>query len=139
MPLLPARIIHIGIARPVDAVYAYASDPANLGFWASGLASGLTRQSGDDGDEWIGDGGSIGKVRVRFAPPNAFGILDHTVTMENGLTVENPLRVVANGDGTEVMFTLLQRPDLDEAGFEADAAHVMKDLETLKAILEARK
>ena len=86
-----------------------------------------------------GDGGPIGLVRVRFSPDNPFGILDHTVTMENGLVVENPLRVVANGDGAEIMFTLLQRPDLNDAAFEADAAHVLKDLGTLKNLLEERK
>lgn len=135
MTTLPARIIHIGIERSVDEVYAYASDPRNMQHWASGLASGLIQ----NGEEWIGDGGPIGKITVRFSPENSYGILDHTVSMENGLVVENPLRVVANGDGTEIMFTLLKRPDLDDAGFEADAAHVLKDLGTLKSILENGK
>lgn len=134
MSILPARIIHIGIDRPWREVYAFAADPENMQHWASGLASGLTRE----GDDWIGDGGPIGKVRVRFAPGNHYGILDHTVTMENGLVVDNPLRVMANGDGAEVMFTLLKRQDLDDAGFEADAAHVLKDLQALKALLEKK-
>ncbi|CDN54276.1 Polyketide cyclase / dehydrase and lipid transport [Neorhizobium galegae bv. officinalis bv. officinalis str. HAMBI 1141] len=135
MTTLPARIIHIGIERPWQHVYAFASQPENMPLWASGLAAGLTR----DGDHWIGDGGPVGLVRVRFSPDNPFGILDHTVTMENGLVVENPLRVVANGDGAEIMFTLLQRPDLDDSAFEADAAHVRKDLRALKNLLEERK
>jgi hypothetical protein len=130
--ILAARIIHISIERPWNDVYAFASKPENMKHWASGLSSGLTR----DGEDWVGDGGPLGKVRVRFAPENPFGILDHKVIMPNGLTVENPLRVVANADGAEVMFTLLKRPDLDEAGFEADAAHVLKDLSALKAVLE---
>jgi hypothetical protein len=135
MTTLPARIIHVGIEKPWRQVYAFASRPENMPLWASGLASGLTR----DGDDWIGDGGPVGLVRVRFTNDNPFGILDHTVTMENGLVVENPLRVVANGDGAEIMFTLLQRPDLNDAAFEADAAHVRKDLSALKHLLEAKK
>lgn len=134
MTTLPARIIHIGIEKPWQEVYAFAADPHNMPLWASGLASGLTR----DGDDWIGDGGPVGKVRVRFTPENPFGLLDHTVMMENGLVVENPLRVVRNGDGAELMFTLLQRPDLDDKAFEADAAHVLKDLQTLKDLLERK-
>ncbi len=66
-------------------------------------------------------------------------MIDHTVRMGNGLEVENPLRVVRNGDGAEVMFTLFRRPDQDDAAFEADAAHVRKDLETLKALMEGRR
>jgi len=135
MTTQPARIIHTSIDRPWQEVYAFAADPENLQHWASGLANGLTR----DGDEWIGDGGPIGKVRVRFAPENDFGIIDHMVTMENGLVVENPIRVLANGDGAEITFFLLKRPDMDDAAFDADAAHILKDLTTLKNILESRK
>jgi hypothetical protein len=132
MTPMSARIVHIGINRNWKEIYAFASRPENMPAWASGLASGLDRE----GDDWIGDGGPIGKVRVRFAPANDFGVMDHTVTMENGLVVENALRVIPNGDGAEVMFALLKRPDMDEAGFEADAAHVRKDLETLKRLME---
>jgi hypothetical protein len=73
---------------------------------------------------------------VRFAPENPFGVMDHTVTLPDGTVVENALRVVPNGDGTEIMFTLLRQPGTDDQAFEADAAHIRKDLESLKAILE---
>lgn len=132
MTLLPARIVHIGIDRDWRDVYAFAFRPENMPAWASGLASGLAQ----DGADWVADGGPIGEVRVRFAPQNPFGVIDHTVTMENGLVVENALRVTPNGDGAEVTFILLKRPDMDDAAFEADAAHVRKDLQTLKALME---
>lgn len=132
MSVLPARIIHIGIDRDWRDVYAFASRPEYMPAWASGLASGLRR----DVDDWIADGGPVGEVRVRFAPSNPFGVIDHTVTMATGQVVENALRVTPNGDGAEVAFTLLKRPDMDEAAFEADAAHVLKDLKALKALLE---
>lgn len=132
MTVLPARIVHIGVERDWRDVYAFASRPENMPAWASGLASGLTR----DGEDWVADGGPIGQVRVRFAPQNPFGVIDHAVTMETGLVVENALRVTPNGDGAEVAFTLLKRPDMDDAAFEADAAHVLRDLQTLKALME---
>src|SRR4051812_31845377 len=102
MNTMPARIIHVTIEKPWEAVFAFAHAPVNMPRWASGLASGLT----SDGDSWLADGGPIGQVRVRFAEANEFGILDHTVTMEDGTVVANPLRVVANGTGAEVMFSL---------------------------------
>ncbi len=134
MPVLPARIIHISIDRPWREVYVYVAKPENMQFWASGLAAGLKQE----GNYWIGDGGPIGKIRVQFSPDNPYGILDHTVTMEDGTVVDNAMRVVANGSGSEVMFVLLRRPDMDEQALESDAAHVLKDLEALKTLMEGQ-
>jgi hypothetical protein len=135
MTTAPARIIHRTIARDWRAVYAFAARPENMPLWASGLAAGLTQ----DGDEWVAAGGPIGDVRVRFAPPNDFGVIDHRVTLPNGVVVDNALRVVPNGDGAEVMFTLLRQPGMDDAAFEADAAHIARDLETLTRLMEDKE
>lgn len=132
MPTMLARILHTTIDRNWREVYAFASDPKNMPLWAAGLANGLVQ----DGDEWIGDGGPIGKIRVRFAGENPFGVVDHTVTLESGARFENALRVVANGDGAEVMFVLLRHAGVNDAAFEADAAAITNDLSALKALLE---
>ena len=135
MSTMPARIIHRTIRRDWRAVYDFAAKPENMPQWASGLASGLTR----DGADWIADGGPIGNVRVRFAAPNDFGVIDHTVTLPDGPVVENALRVVPNGDGAEVMFTLLRQPGMSAEQFAGDAGWVAKDLATLKSIMESGK
>jgi hypothetical protein len=132
MKTMPARIIHRTIQRDWRAVYAFAAKPENMPLWASGLASGLTR----DGDDWIADGGPIGVVRVRFTPQNDFGVIDHTVTLPSGIKVENALRIVPNGDGAEVMFTLLRQAYMDDMAFEQDAAHVARDIEALARLME---
>ncbi len=132
MTPMPSRIIHVTIDRPWRDVYAFASRPENMPRWAAGLSSGLDR----DGEDWIGDGGPIGKIRVRFAPANEFGVIDHTVTLETGDSFENALRVVPNGDGAEIMFTLLRQPGTDDKSFETDAVAIREDLSTLKTILE---
>lgn len=132
MKTMPARIIHRTIQRDWRAVYAFAAKPENMPIWASGLASGLTR----DGDDWIADGGPIGVVRVRFAPQNDFGVIDHTVTLPSGIKVENALRIVPNGDGAEVMFTLLRQAYMDDMAFEQDAAHVARDIDALARLME---
>ncbi len=131
MSTMSAQIVHVSIARDWREVYDYASRPENMPFWASGLASGLTQ----DGDDWIAEG-TLGTARVRFAPRNDFGVIDHWVTLESDLQVYNALRVVPNGDGCEIMFTVLQLPGMEEAQFAADAAHVMRDLKTLKELME---
>lgn len=128
----PARHIGIAIDRPAKDVYAYASNPENLPAWASGLASGVAK---DDGF-WTADS-PLGKITIAFAEDNDFGVLDHDVRLPNGTTFHNPMRVVPNGDGCEVTFTLFRLPGMTDDDFEKDAATVAKDLAMLKTVLEA--
>jgi hypothetical protein len=51
--------------------------------------------------------------------------------------MHNPMRAVANGSGSEVVFTLYRRPEMSEAEFARDADWVASDLARLKALLEA--
>ncbi|WFU10755.1 SRPBCC family protein [Rhizobium sp. CB3090] len=131
MSTMTAKIVHISIDRPWKEVYGFAGRPENMPLWASGLASGLEQ----DGEDWIAKG-ILGTVHVSFTPRNDFGVIDHTVMVESGLKVHNALRVVPNGDGCEVMFTLLKLPGTTDEQFAADAAHVLKDLSTLKSLME---
>src|SRR5687768_10392488 len=125
--------IHISVAinRNAEAVYAFASDPANLPTWAAGL-SGTIRKEGDD---WTAES-PMGLVKVKFAPKNTFGILDHEVTLPSGLKVYNPMRVFPNNDGAELIFSLYRRPEMNEDQFQKDAAMVVSDLLKLKGMME---
>ncbi|MGY1856198.1 SRPBCC family protein [Modestobacter sp. SYSU DS0290] len=125
------RHLSVTIARPAAEVYAWARDPAHLPQWAAGLAAGIRHEAG----EWVADS-PMGRVVVRFAPENPFGVLDHDVVLPDGTTVSNPLRVLRDGDGCEVVFTLRRQPGTDAAAFEADAAAVAADLAALKRLLE---
>ena len=127
---LPARYISTSVARSFREVYDFASNPENLPLWAAGLSGSISNIDG----EWVAESG-MGRVRVEFAPPNQFGVLDHTVTLAAGESFYNPLRTFANGEGSEIVFTLFRRPGVDDAEFEADAAAVARDLATLKGIL----
>jgi ketosteroid isomerase-like protein len=62
--------------------------------------------------------------------------MDHDVTLESGVTVHNPMRVVPHGDGSEFVFTLFRRPEMTDPQFAADRTAVEKDLQTLKGLLE---
>ncbi|MFT4184629.1 MAG: SRPBCC family protein [Rhizobium sp.] len=131
MSTMTARIVHVSIDRHWQEVYGFASRPENMPLWASGLTSGLTL----DGEDWI-TSGVLGSARIRFTPHNEFGVIDHVVTLESGLRVHNALRVVPNGDGAEVMFTLLRLPGMTDEQFAADEQHISKDLHTLKTLME---
>ena len=80
----------------------------------------------------------LGGVTITFAPRNDFGVLDHDVTLTTGETVYNPLRVIRDGDGCEVVFTIRQRPEMTDEDFKRDADAVAKDLATLKSLVEAK-
>lgn len=133
--MFESRHISIRIHKSAAEVYAFTREPESFTRWAAGLAAGLTQE----GDHWIAHGPG-GDVKVRFSPENAHGVLDHWVTLPDGIELYIPLRVVANGEGAEVVLTLYRPPTLyDDATFERDAATVGRDLARLKALLEAQK
>ncbi|MEX1028142.1 MAG: hypothetical protein WD049_09085 [Candidatus Paceibacterota bacterium] len=72
-----------------------------------------------------------GSVGIPFVPANDFGVLDHVVTLPDGQSVLK--RVVTNGDGSEVMFTLFQHPEMSDE-FARDAGMVEADLRTLRSV-----
>jgi hypothetical protein len=129
--LLEVRNISVSIRRPASDVYAFITNGENVPRWAAGLGTTIRRVDG----EWLAEG-PIGSVRVRFTPPNDLGVADHDVVLATGATVHNPIRVVPNGTGSTVIFTLMRQPGVSPQQFNQDATTVQKDLETLKALLE---
>lgn len=71
-----------------------------------------------------------------FVPRNDLGVLDHTVTLSSGQKLTNYMRVIPNGAGSEVLFTLFQSEGMTDQQFEEDAALVLSDLQTLRRVLE---
>lgn len=127
----PARHLSRSIARPPREVIAFAGDPANLPTWAAGLSSGIRNEGG----RWLADS-PMGDIEVAFVGPVEAGVLDHDVTLPDGTVVHNPLRVLRNDAGSEVVFTLYRRDGVTESAFEADAAAIDADLVSLRAVME---
>ena len=131
---MQARHLSVSIDRNPTEVYAFVSDPESLPRWASGLGGSIENVEG----EWVASS-PTGRVKIRFAPLNAFGVADHEVMLESGESFHNPMRVVANGEGSEVVFTLFRRPAMTDAELAADAAAIERDLAALKRLLEAER
>ncbi|MGD8194505.1 SRPBCC family protein [Herbiconiux sp. P18] len=127
----PATHLSISVHRPTAEVAAFAGDPANLALWAAGLGGGLREEDG----RWFAELGG-GTVEVRFTGPTDAGVLDHEVLLPDGTVVLNPLRVLANDAGSEVVFTLFQRDGVTTEQLDADARAIAADLATLKGLLE---
>src|SRR5690606_8235253 len=108
------RALHLSqtINRDPADVVNFAGNPENLPRWAAGLSTGIRR----DGDRWVTDS-PMGPVTVAFTGPIDAGVLDHDVTLPGEKVVHNPLRVLRNDTGSEVVFTLYKRPGMSDAEF----------------------
>ena len=126
-----SRHISVSINRPADEVYEFATNPENLPKWAAGLSGSIKNVKGD----WIAES-PMGRIKIKFAEKNKFGILDHDVTLPSGEKVYNPMRVFPNNEGSELVFTLYRRLDMSDKMFAEDSKLVKSDLEKLKGLLE---
>jgi hypothetical protein len=126
-----SRHVSTHIDRSAADVYAYASDPSNLPAWAPGLLKSVEQIDG----QWIADSG-MGRILLDWAPDNPYGVLDHHVTVPSGQTFYNPMRVIADGDGSEVVFSVRRQPEMTDEEFDRDCAAVQADLNALRDILQ---
>jgi hypothetical protein len=123
----------VSINRDARDVYNFVCVPENFPRWASGLGKSLKNVNG----EWLAETPE-GTVMVKFSERNEFGVLDHWVSPKPGLQIYIPMRVIPNGSGSELLFTLFRLADMPDKKFAADAEWVKRDLATLKNLLESQ-
>jgi len=132
MPTSPARHIGIAIERSAEEVYAYLAEPMNYPNWAEGLGRDFEHVEGMTFRART----PMGQMRIVFSEPNRYGVLDHALIAPDGTTVHNPMRVMPNGSGAELVFTLFRR-GMSEDELAHDLALITQDFARLKALLEA--
>jgi hypothetical protein len=126
-----SRTTTCSIDRPAAEVYRFVSNPVNLPQWGTSFCLSVRKCDAC----WEVETPS-GTIKIQFVPENEFGVLDHIVTLPDGQSVRNPMRVVGSGESSEVMFTLFQQPGMSCEQFHKDAEMVEADLLTLKSVLE---
>jgi hypothetical protein len=127
-----AVTLSVSVSHWLEQAYLFLKEPENFPKWATGLASGVTREDG----KWFG-ASPEGKVEVTFSEANPYGVLDHWVKLPSGQELYIPLRVIANGSGCEVMLTVFRRDGSSDEEFARDQDWVRRDLLALKDLLEA--
>jgi hypothetical protein len=116
-------------AAPAD-VLAVVGDARRLPEWAPDFARAVR----PDGDAWIIDTGA-GDLRVDLRVVPELG----TVDILRGDPPRGAFsRVLPNGDGSEYLFTLFFPEGTDAAAVDAQMATVDAELETVRALSEAR-
>jgi hypothetical protein len=129
--MFESRMICISIDRNWKEIYEAVWRPEDFPKWASGLSQSSLAK---DGDTWKVEGLEE-PVRIRFTGHNAFGVMDHYVTTGSGPEIYVPMRIIQNGDGADVQFTLFRQQDMSDERYAADAEWVRRDLLALKALL----
>lgn len=134
--MLNSHTFSVQIDRPLDDVYEFLLKPTNFGKWVFAGDASMRHVGGRD---WAVET-SVGPRIIRFAERNSFGILDYFAL----LTPDSPphpipMRVVANGEGTELIYTSFQRPGMSEVEWNSVIEWVTVDLLALKSLLEAHQ
>ena len=129
---MKSKTLTISINCNPKRVYELVSNLENMPKWTKTFCRSIKKSNG----EWIIETPQ-GPVKIKIAPKNDFGILDHTVIPAPGVEVFVPMRVVPNGQGSEVIFTLFQQPGMSDENFAKDQGMVKQDLATLKQVMES--
>jgi hypothetical protein len=111
-------------------VYEFLANPENWNQWAHGLGKSIRRSQ----NGWIADTQEC-TIEVRFTHKNRFGVVDHYVRRKSGEEIYVPMRVTANGGGSELL-TLFREAGMTDETYAADMEFVKQDLNALKGLLE---
>ncbi len=131
MGLLKSTTVGVSVNRDPKTVYEFVSNLENLPTWAKMFCLSVKQLNGG----WIVETPQ-GPAKIRLVERNNLGILDHHVNTSPAVEVFVPMRVVPNGDGSEVMLTVFQTPEMSEEKFAEDIGLVERDLKNLKHALE---
>jgi hypothetical protein len=128
-----SETLSISIDCPLSQVYDFLLEPLNIPIWGSNLG-GTIRHAG--GSDWITETPD-GPLTFRIPGRNAFGVLDHAVFRPGETPELTPMRVFANDGGTELTYTMYQRPGATNAQFASEVEWVRADFLALKSLLES--
>lgn len=131
---MKSKTIAVFIDAPAAEIYDYVSRPENLPCWVPSFFRSIRRER----DMWIVDS-PLGDAVFSFVAKNPFGVLDHRIRLASGVEFYNPMRVIANDAGSEVLFTLFQTEAMSDEDFSRDAELVHGDLITLRGVIEERR
>jgi len=126
-----SRTISVSIKRDPKVVYEFILNLENFPRWARSTFQSINQLNG----KWVAETAQ-GSVTIDLTARNNFGILDHFVKLSSGAVIFVPMRVIKNGEGSEVIFTLFQTADMPDDKFAEDAKSVKQELNILKNLVE---
>jgi ketosteroid isomerase-like protein len=127
-----SAIKSVDIQAPFERVFGFLANPMN---WPQYAVVNLRSASpGENG--WFKMITKFGEGEIRVSPIKELGLCDHEWRDPQAhWTV--PARIVANGDGVTVMYTLFQPPVMTDQQFDQAMKDMDIEMNTLREIMES--
>lgn len=137
MHTLPTETLKITIAAPYERVVADLADGRTHGEWATEFFSGPVTDAG--GGTLVADVPAMGgPVRMSVDADRARGVIDlYLAPADKPFGPPLPVRVVPNGEGADVLWTLARFPGVPDEAWSDARASMARELEALRSRLEA--
>lgn len=122
----------ITIDAPFEQVTSDLADPITHPEWATEFFSGQARTTSEQ--EVLANVPRMGgEVHMKVDGDPTTGRIDiYLAPLGVPFGPPLPVRVLPNGDGVDVLFTLARTPDLTDTEWEAGLASMQRELENLK-------
>lgn len=133
--MLKSKVIVLHINRPYQEVYDFLVEPLNFLQWAANVGSEMKPLGGREYQVEV----STGPMAIRFSEPNKYGVLDYVGRKPDAKEgVITQVRLYPNGEGSDLAYTMWQRPNVSDEQFVSDEVWLRSDLERLKTLLESQ-
>lgn len=136
MPTLHTKTLTVTIDAPFEQVAKYLADPANAHEWATEFFAAPLRPTSNG--EWIASVPVMGgETRYRQDVDLEHGLIDVFLAPTDGeFGPPLPVRLLRNGDGTDVLWTLARMPGTPDQAWSAGVESMQRELDHLKTLLE---
>jgi len=131
--MLKSEVVIVSINRPYEEVYAFCADPMNFGRWATEPDTVMEPLGGNEYLVELPQGRRV----LRYALPNAYGVLDYQVYEvgeHEGPT--RPVRLIRNENGTDLQVTRFQEDAMTDERFQSELEWLRSDLQRFKTLIE---
>jgi hypothetical protein len=133
MPIFQTKTLTISIDAPFTKVATDLADPATHPEWAKEFFSGAAKRT-ESGEVHVSVPMMGGVVRFKIEADTKRGVLDLFLAPEGvDFGAPLPVRLIKNGDGVDVLWTLTRVPGTPDSAWEHGLASMEKELLALKA------
>lgn len=133
MPIFQTKTLTISIDAPFTKVATDLANPSTHPEWATEFFSGTAKKM-SNGEVLVTVPMMGGSVRYKIEADLESGVLDLFLSPEGAdFGAPLPVRLIKNGDGVDVLWTLTRFPGVADSAWEHGVVSMKKELLALKA------
>lgn len=134
MATTTTETIKVTVDAPFPAVVADLADPGTHPEWATDFFAGPAKPGDEPGVFEVEVPLMGGPARMRVEAEATLGVIDLFLSPRGvPFGAPLPIRVLRNGDGVDVLFTLAQPPGLPDEAWQGGLASMRRELERFRA------